>query len=116
MGYSLNQVFMAAYPADAATFCNANGFRMAEIEPQDGLRRFQIQEIPVPTPEEQAEMRRQEILAELDLIDRASSRSLRAILTAQAAGQDPDKADVEMLAEHEADAKALRAKLAKLNA
>ena len=69
-----------------------------------------------PTPEELAEQRRMEILAELDNIDRASSRSLRAILTAQAAGQEPDKADVEMLAEHEANAKKLRAELAGLNA
>lgn len=69
-----------------------------------------------PTPEEFAEQRRQEILAELDRIDRASARSLRAILTAQAAGQEPDKADVEMLAEHEANAKKLRAELAGLNA
>lgn len=65
---------------------------------------------------EQAEQRRMEILAELDNIDRASSRSLRAILTAQAAGKEPDSADVEMLGTHEADAKALRAELAALNA
>lgn len=69
-----------------------------------------------PTAEELAKQRRQEILMELDRIDRASSRSLRAILTAQAAGQEPDKADVEILAEHEADAKALRAEMAALNA
>ena len=55
--------------------------------------------------------RRQEILAELDRIDRASSRSLRAILTAQAAGNEPDIADVNMLDTYEAEAVALREEL-----
>ena len=64
-----------------------------------------------PTPEQQAEMRRQEILMELDRIDRASSRSLRAILTAQAAGTEPAQADVQMLATYEAEAVALRDEL-----
>lgn len=116
MTFSLNQIFSDTYPPEAAQYCNANGYVIKEIEKQDGKRRYQIQEIPAPTAEELAEQRRMEILLELDRIDRASSRSLRAILTAQAAGQEPDKADVEMLAEHEADAKALRAELAGLNA
>lgn len=71
-------------------------------------------EEPEPTPEELAHQRRQEILAELDRIDRASSRSLRAIIAAQSAGQEPDAADVKRLAEYEAEAKALRAELAGL--
>lgn len=74
---------------------------------------FSVEE-PVPTPEELAGQRRQEILAELDRIDRASSRSLRAILTAQSAGQAPDAADVERLAGYEASAKGLRAELMRL--
>ena len=69
---------------------------------------------PSPTAKEQAEWRKGEILAELDRIDRASSRSLRAVLTAQSAGQDSDVADVERLAGYEAKAKALRAELAGL--
>ena len=73
-------------------------------------------EEPAPTAEELAEQRRQEILAELDRIDRASSRSLRAILAAQSAGQEPDSADVSRLAEYEASAKALRAALAEQSA
>ena len=116
MTFSLNQIFDDTYPPEAAQFCNANGYRIVEIDKTDGKRRFQIQEIPASTAEEQTEQRRMEILAELDNIDRASSRSLRAILTAQAAGKEPDSADIEMLAEHEADAKKLRAELAKLNA
>lgn len=70
---------------------------------------------PEFTIAEKNQLRRQEILAELDRIDRASSRSLRAILTAQVSGQEPDAADVSMLAGHEALAKTLRAELAELN-
>ena len=64
-----------------------------------------------PTAEEQAAMRRQAILSELDRIDRASSRSLRAIITAQAAGREPDAADTAMLETYEAEAVALRDEL-----
>jgi hypothetical protein len=71
-------------------------------------------EEPEPTTEEAAAARRQEILAELDRIDRASSRSLRAIIAAQAAGQEPASADVARLAGYEAEAKTLRAELAGL--
>ena len=57
------------------------------------------------------EARRQEILIELDRIDRASARSLRAILAAQAAGREPVNADIQMLATYEAEAVALREEL-----
>ena len=60
---------------------------------------------------EQVEARRAEILKELGRIDRASSRSLRAILTAQAAGNEPAQADVQVLATYEAEAVALREEL-----
>jgi len=116
MNFTLNQIFDSTYPPEAAQFCNANGYVIKEIDNSGGKRRYQIQEVPAPTSKEQAEQRRMEILAELDNIDRASCRSLRAILTAQAAGKEPDSADVEMLAEHEADAKKLRAELVGLNA
>ena len=70
---------------------------------------------PEPTSEEKAQQRRREILAELDRIDRASSRSLRAVLTAQSSGKEPDAADVEKLTEYEESAKALRTELAELS-
>ena len=116
MTISLNQIFIDTYPPEVAQFCNANGYVIKEIAQQNGKRRFQIQEIPAPTAEELAQQRRQEILAELDRIDRASSRALRAVLTAQSAGQEPESADVERLAEYEASAKALRAELPELEA
>ena len=73
-------------------------------------------EKPEPTAEEQAEQRRQEILAELDRIDSTSARSLRACMAAQNVGQEPAQADVLKLAEYEAQALALRDELAGLNA
>lgn len=86
------------------------------MTPEEWNKAHPAPEPTPPTPEELAEQRRMEILAELARIDSASSRSLRAILTSQATGKEPDKADVKMLTEHEADAKQLRAELAKLNA
>lgn len=69
---------------------------------------------PPDVAAEQKEQRRQAILSELDRIDRASSRSLRAILTAQASGKEPDVADVNMLDTYEAEAVALRQELKEL--
>lgn len=72
---------------------------------------------PTPlTPEELAEQRRQEILAELDRIDRVSARSLRAILTAQTAGNQPEQSDIDKLTGYENEVLALREELAALNA
>lgn len=111
MNFALNQIFDNSYPPEAAQFCNQNGYVIKEIDKTDDKRRFQIQEIPAPTPEQQAAARRQEIHAELDRIDRASSRSLRAIITAQAAGREPDTADTTKLATYEAAAMTLREEL-----
>ena len=104
--YAIGQHFEKVYPPEAAEWCNANNAML--VSDNDG---FTIQEVPAPTEEEQAEMRRQEIFMKLDRIDRASSRSLRAILTAQAAGTEPAQADVQMLATYEAEAVALREEL-----
>lgn len=71
---------------------------------------------PPDVAAEQTAMRRQEIHAELDRIDRASSRSLRAILAAQAAGTEPAQADVQVLQNYERQAVELRSELATLKA
>lgn len=39
--------FEKSYPPAAARYCNQNGFRIVELEPENNIRRFQIQ----PTPE-----------------------------------------------------------------
>ena len=75
---------------------------------------FSIKE-PELTPEEIKEQNRQEILSNLSRIDQASSRSLRAILTAQLSGQEPEITDINKLNEYESLAKNLRIALAELN-
>ena len=72
-------------------------------------------EKPELTPEEIKERSKQEILFNLSQIDKASSRSLRAILTAQLSGQEPETADINKLNEYESLAKDFRTALAKLN-
>jgi hypothetical protein len=51
------------------------------------------------------------ILAELAAIDIRSARPLRAVLTAQAAGQPAAETDLQTLASLEAEAAALRLRL-----
>lgn len=52
------------------------------------------------------------LLAELSILDIRSARPLRAVLTAQAAGQPPAAADIKALAVLEEQAAALRGQLA----
>lgn len=49
----IGQIFEGEYPSEAAVWCNEGGKAyIEEIEPQDGVRRFQIVAIPEPTAEE----------------------------------------------------------------
>lgn len=68
--YQVNDIFYFDNEYSArAKWCNQNGKVIVEIEPDENGRRFQIQEIPVPTEEELKEMRIYEIqqrLVELD--------------------------------------------------
>lgn len=52
MSFELNQIFDIDYPPEVAAWCALNSAFIAEIEPADGKRRFQIVAIPAPTPEE----------------------------------------------------------------
>ena len=55
MEYRIGQVFEGSYPSEAADWCNqSKTCSIQEIDPQNGIRRFQISEIvtPEPTPEE----------------------------------------------------------------
>lgn len=51
--YYINQIFTDTYPPEAAAWCNANHAYIEEIDPVDGVRRFQIVAVPEPTFEEQ---------------------------------------------------------------
>lgn len=56
MTYKIGQIFEGEYPPEAAVWCNESWKAyIKEIEPQDGVRRFQIVKVPEPTDEEIAE-------------------------------------------------------------
>lgn len=61
MLYQIGQIFEDEYPPEAAVFCNDSGKAyIKEIEPVEGVRRFQIVAVPEPTDEEVAEQVRAE--------------------------------------------------------
>lgn len=47
--YYIGQIFNDPYPEDAADWCNNNDAYIDEIEPKNGIRRFQIKEQYQPT-------------------------------------------------------------------
>lgn len=61
MLYQIGQIFEGEYPPEAAVFCNDSGKAyIKELEPVEGVRRFQIVAVPEPTDEEVAEQVRAE--------------------------------------------------------
>lgn len=52
MEYYIGQIFEEMYPSEAAEWCNNNNARMVEIEPENEVRRFEIQAIPEPSVEQ----------------------------------------------------------------
>lgn len=69
MNYSVNQIFKKSYPAAAARYCNQNGFRIVELEPENSVRRFQIQPAPELSAAEKAAFVRSERNALLQKTD-----------------------------------------------
>ena len=50
MGFEIGQIFDGEYPPECAVWCNRHGDRwIKEIEPLEGVRRFQIVKSPEPT-------------------------------------------------------------------
>lgn len=49
MSFIINQIFNDTYPPEAAAWCNNNRAYIEELDPVDGVRRFQIVAVPVPT-------------------------------------------------------------------
>lgn len=61
MNFEIGQIFEGEYPPEAAVFCNSRGdCYIDEIEPVEGVRRFQIVAVPEPTDEEVTEQVRAE--------------------------------------------------------
>lgn len=50
--YKIGQIFEDTYPPEATQFCNSNRAYIEEIDPVDGVRRFQIVAVPEPTEQE----------------------------------------------------------------
>ena len=69
MNYDINQIFEKSYPPAAARYCNQNGFRIVELEPENNIRRFQIQPTPELSVAEKAEFIRSERNALLQKTD-----------------------------------------------
>lgn len=61
MEFEIGQIFEGEYPPEAAFWCNDCGDRyIKEIEPQNGVLRFQIVAVPEPTDDELASQVRAE--------------------------------------------------------
>ena len=48
--YEIGQIFIGIYPPEAADWCGENNAYIDEIEPEEGLRRFEIKECDPPEP------------------------------------------------------------------
>lgn len=61
MEFEIGQIFEGEYPPEAAFWCNDCGDRyIKEIEPQNGVLRFQIVAVPEPTDDDLASQVRAE--------------------------------------------------------
>ena len=69
--FEIGQIFNDTYPPEAAQFCNENHAYIEELDPVDGMRRFQIVGVPEPTL---SEVR----TAALSRIDSATSAAILA--------------------------------------
>ena len=56
----IGQIFENTYGPEVAQWCNDNNAYIDEIEPQNGVRRFQIVAVPEPTDDELASQVRTE--------------------------------------------------------
>lgn len=84
MSFFINQTFTDTYPPEAAQWCNSNSAYITEIEPQDGVRRFQIVAVPEPSFEEQIDAAYKNFDARVEkrLNDFAATRRYASIYTA----------------------------------
>ena len=75
MSYSINQIFEKSYPPAVADYCNENGLKIVELERENGIRRFQIQEVIIPSEEQAAFIRerRNMLLRETDFTQTADA-------------------------------------------
>lgn len=114
--FVIGQKFENIYPPEAAVWCNSNHAYIEEIEPVDGVRRFQIVGVPEPTPEElaaraleQAKAARAAAVAAItvevdgmifDGDEKAQERMSRTITAAVATGEDMSATTTWVLADN----------------
>ena len=67
--FYVGQIFEEIYPTESADWCNTNQKIMVEIEPENEIRRFQIQEKPEPSEEELKQRRIAELKSQLNNTD-----------------------------------------------
>lgn len=84
------------------------------VTPEEWMKAHPAPEPEPLTEEQQKEIRKQEILSELSMIDTKKVRSASAIALALSTGNTPDSADVAILTKYEQEANALREELANL--
>ena len=106
--FFIGQIFEGEYPPEAAAWCNiTQKSYIAEIDPVDGVRRFQIVGIPEPTEEELAEQALAQAKSDrADLVEKSTvvidgmvfnadetsqNRLSRGITAALALGLGPDE-------------------------
>lgn len=69
--FYIGQIFKNEYPPEAAEWVNNNNCYIDEIDPLNGIRRFEIFEVQEPTPEQQEEeFNRQFFLTSLGYVRR----------------------------------------------
>lgn len=62
--FNTGQIFENTYPIEVAEWCNANNCYIEEIEPIDGVRRFEVKEVQ---PYVETEEERQQRIAKLTM-------------------------------------------------
>ena len=114
--FEIGQIFEDMYPPEAAMWCNENGAYITELDPVDGVRRFQIVGIPEPTEEELAALALEQAKAEraalvekatvtvdglvFDADETSQNRLSRGITAALALGLGPDETTEWTLADN----------------
>lgn len=109
--FEIGQIFEGEYPPEVAMWCNEGGkVYIEEIEPIDGVRRFEIKAIPEPTQEEieaqELARLKQERAAAVEALtvevdgmvfnaDEASQERMARTITAAKALNYPDDATTE---------------------
>ena len=77
MEYYIGQIFEEMYPSEAAEWCNKNNAVLVELEPENDVRRFQIEEQPEPTPPTHDEISKMREAAYRENIDGLHARKQR---------------------------------------